>query len=138
MDTARQGALNRDAFSLAGLADENLSTSLDISQSYVDQLLSGSKPISGPIRAKLDALIAAKANGPEKVEQFEADLQPSPVLTPTNELSSWCEPADLPPASDYAVIDATDGTAVLVEILARFNNHTAARKICQKLNKEGG
>jgi len=112
-----------------------IAEALKISTSYVAKLRSGSEPLRPQIRAKLDALIAAKANGPDPVEQFEVDLPAGPILTPTNEKSHWSEPADLPPASDYAVIDATDGTAVLVEILARFNNHTAARKICQKLNE---
>lgn len=124
----------------AHLSYSALAQRLSVGVPYISQLLRGEKPLSGKIKAKLDALIAARGDGTAEVETVDVAFMtaPHPILTPTNELSSWCEPADLPPASDYAVIDATDGTAVLVEILARFNNHTAARKICQKLNKEAG
>lgn len=46
------------------------------------------------------------------------------------------EPVNLPNNDKFVVIDATDGTAVIVEIIAPFRDHTMARKLCQKLNDE--
>ena len=126
-----------------------MAAQLGYSYSYLDNVLAARKPYGGKLKATIQQLARDHEQtrpaplsplnqdyprlGPEYTEQVVEAMQPL-----TNKLSSWSEPADIPPASDYAVIDATDGTAVLVEILARFNNHTAARKICRKLNGENG
>ena len=97
---------------------------LDISHSYADQLLRGSKPISAPLQSKLDALIAAKANGPQYVEQVELDLDLNPVKA----------------SKSRFIIDhdhETD-TCHIVEVIAEVRGYEQAKRICDLLNKEGG
>ena len=113
-----------------GVDQLDLANRLECSLSHLQNLLAGRKPYAGKVKAKLDELIAAKADGPVEVELIV------PMLTLTNDLSSMSEPVDLPQLDNYAVIDATGGTTV-VSIFppSRFSN-TAARKICDLLNKE--
>lgn len=136
---------NRERFHAAGVAHNSVDVAgeLGISISYAEQLLRGSKPISAPIRAKLDALIAAKANGPvespyvlehgeikERVEQVEVDL-PKPS-SPTSAVFVGDA------ANRYQIQEMPIGFFKVVSVAAMTRDRSIAERICDLLNKEGG
>lgn len=113
-----------------------IAEALEISTSYVAKLRSGSDPLRPPVRAKLDALIAAKANGPEpveskhvlehgeireRVEQFEVDLQ---------------APQPMPRRTKYQVIKVFDGYAVVENPIAVFRGLSWAEEYAHWLNEQ--
>ena len=106
------------------LSGRGMSEALGIGQPYASDLWNGNHPISKPIRAKLKALIAAKANGaPEFVEQVEVDL-PKPLIEPRKELRYQL----LPGVDKYRII----------EVIAVVPDADQAHRLCDLLNKESG
>ena len=120
-----------------------IAEALEISTSYVQKLRSGSEPVRPPVRAKLDALIAGKGDGPvdqaiideaddsiePSREQFEVDLQ---------------APQPMPRRPKYQVIKVFDGYAVVENPIAVFRGLSWAEEYAHWLNdqinrgKEGG
>lgn len=140
-------ARNRDAFSEAGLSDANMVSALGISPSYADQLLAGSKPISAPIRGKLAALIAAKANGPaespyvlEHGEIRERADFPAEII---DQADDAVEPAGsylnrLVIGTGYRVEGVPGGGYRITQTVAECVDQSFARAICDLLNGEKG
>lgn len=102
---------------------------LGFSVSHIKNLFYGTNRYGSTTKDKLDALIAAKANGPEPVEQFEVDLpedrEPVRAKFPTG-------------AQKFFYIPGFDGTATVVGEIAQFRSETEAARYVEFLNKEGG
>lgn len=157
--------LKAAGFVVSGLGEhiDKIKNTLGCSKQHARDMLSGWNRYSKPMRAKMKELIDSKhepvADQPackhcgETRRIVKANVSPGhwilcrycyhhtridqdvdSVLV-TNEKSQFNEPVDLS-NNKFAVIDATDGTAVIVEIIAPFRNHIMARKLCQKLNDE--
>ena len=93
---------------LSGETIFEIATALEISGDYARQLRDGKHKISAPVRAKLDALIAAKDN------------EPSPTSTAYREQ-----------------FQEHMGMFKIVRVVAMTHDHAIARAICDMLNKEG-
>lgn len=111
-----------------------IAEALEISTSYVAKLRSGAEPLRPPVRAKLDALIAAKADGPAESpyvlehgefgerDPVEVDMQapqPMPVRRPK-----------------YQVIKVSDGYAVVENPIAVFRGLSWAEEYAHWLNEQ--
>lgn len=125
----------------AGLAPhdvEGTAEALEISVDYAKQLRAGRHKITAPIRGKLDALIAAKANGPDPVEQDiidQADDAVEPAEPTGDDLKYYLEgPTD---DGGWNVVRRKQWV-VEHKMIARTWSKGDANKICDLLNKERG
>jgi len=117
---------------------EAIAYRLEISVDYAKQLRDGKHKISAPIRAKLAALIAAKGDGSEPVEQFEVDLQAESLLDQLVRKSTDLEAklANQVDPRTYKVFTDPDGRAVVTKVIARFTSIRDADEYVLFLNEQ--
>ena len=162
----KQALVNREAFVNAGLYDplrhntsaDRIREELNCGEVYVIQLLRGDKPLSGKIRAKLDALIAAKANdslvhrtiGLQAIideaddsiepsrEQVEVDLPAESLLDQLVRKSTDLEAklANQVDPRTYKVFTDPDGRAVVTKVIARITSIRDADEYVLFLNEQ--
>jgi len=153
----KQALVNREAFVNAGLYDplrhntsaDRIREELNCGEVYVIQLLRGDKPLSGKIRAKLDALIAAKANDSlvhrtiglqAIIDEADDSIEPSREQVEVDLQA----PQPMPRRTKYQVIKVFDGYAVVENPIAVFRGLSWAEEYAHWLNdqinrgKEGG
>lgn len=108
-----------------------ISTVLDISASHAANMLHGRKRYTAPMQRRLDALIDAKANGVEEVEQAivtEADDSRSARLR-YRRISPE-------PGQKYQLVNDANGDMCVVHLVATFKDGRKAQDYLNWLNKE--